>query len=102
MNANQSVMRGSRNPNAALTAEQVLAMREAYSRGATQGELCRIYGVSITTVQRIVTWKTWAWLKGPESTSPFQPREAPLPAASAEDVEKSAERLAELSRSGKV
>ena len=69
-------LRGSRNPNAALTPENVLTIRKRYAEGVTQAEMCRVYGVSITTSERIVNWQTWNWLRDEESTMPEH--DAPL------------------------
>jgi hypothetical protein len=80
-------LRGTRNPNAVLTPEQVLAIREKYAQGITQGALCRVYGVSIGTIERVVHWKTWAWLTPdhPLARSPNAPCEEELPKLSPEE-----------------
>lgn len=44
---------------AKLTLEQVQDIREHYANGATQGSLCRYYGVTIGTIGRIVRGETW-------------------------------------------
>ena len=40
-------------------------MREAYARGATQGELCRLYRMSIGQVGRIVRGESWSEYSNP-------------------------------------
>lgn len=69
---------------AKLTPSIVLRMREEYGKGATQGDLCRRYGVSITQVGRIVRNEVWQDVQ-PEITD-F-------------DIEASARRMAALSES---
>jgi hypothetical protein len=44
---------------AKLTASEVLAMREDYRSGYTQGELCRKYRIGIAQVGRIVRNEVW-------------------------------------------
>ena len=88
----RSNLRGSRNPNAALTPENVLTIRKRYAEGVTQAELCRVYGVSITTIARIVNWQTWNWLKYAESTMPQD--DVPLPELTPEQEKAAAESLA--------
>ena len=45
---------------AKLTAEDVRLIREYYGEGATQGQLCRHYGVSVGQIGRIVRGESWA------------------------------------------
>lgn len=92
-------LRGGRNPNAALSKEDVLAIRHKYSQGITQGALCRVYGVSISTIARIVNYQTWTWLENEDSRMPGDV-DAELPKLSPEaqaqlekDAAASAERL---------
>ncbi len=47
--------------NAKLTRDDVLTLRQRYAEGATQRELCHIYGLSITSIGRIVRGETWRW-----------------------------------------
>jgi hypothetical protein len=47
------------NGNAILTAEMVRAIRVEHSTGATGADLGRKYGVSSTTIYRIVNRETW-------------------------------------------
>jgi len=42
-----------------MTPSQVADMRLAYSQGATQGQLCARFGVSVGTVGRIVRGESW-------------------------------------------
>lgn len=70
-------------------------MRQRYAEGATQRELCQAFGVSITTVGRIVRGETWHWLDE-GGRAPEEPRTAPLPQAPASEIEASAERLRAL------
>lgn len=81
--------------NARLSEDDVRTLRKRYAEGATQRELCQAYGVSITTVGRIVRGETWGWLDG-QGQSPEAPKPAPMPQASAEEVAASAERLRAL------
>lgn len=98
-------LRGTRNPNAVLTPEQVLTIRRRYAEGVTQGALCRVYGVSIGTIERVIHFKTWAWLTEdhPLAVSPNAPRDDAPPKLSPEaeaqlerDAAASAERLKAL------
>ena len=97
-------LRGERNPNAALSRADVLTIRHKYSQGVTQGALCRVYGVSISTVARIVNWQTWTWLENEDSRMPGEgfdevPQVARTPEQEAQlerDALASAERLKAL------
>lgn len=51
--------RGERNGHARLSAEDVRAIREAYSQGIQQPELARRYGVAQTTISHVVLRETW-------------------------------------------
>ena len=98
-------LRGARNPNAALSKDDVLTIRRRYKEGVTQGELCRVYGVSISTIARIVNWHTWAWLTDEDSTLPGLDEPTPKlsPEAQAQlerDASASAERLKVLLAQG--
>jgi len=44
---------------ARITADQVLAMRERYARGETQGSLARAFHLSVGQVGRIVRGESW-------------------------------------------
>ena len=87
--------------NARLSEDNVRTMRKRYEEGATQRELCQVYGVSITTVGRIVRGETWGWIDlgtgGPEAPLDVMPAMTP---EQREDLEKraaeSAARLAKL------
>ena len=57
-----SNIQGGRNPNARLSRENVLTIRKRYAEGATQRELCKVYGVSHNTIARIIHGETWGWL----------------------------------------
>ena len=46
----------------ALTREQVQAIRERYSKGYSQTQVSKEYGVSQTHVGLIVRHKVWSWL----------------------------------------
>ena len=65
-----------------LTASEVFAMREAYARGATQGELCRRYRLSVGQVGRIVRGESWS-----EYSNPAVEDEGPVRTAPADDDE---------------
>ena len=99
-------LRGGRNPNAALSKEDVLAIRHKYSQGITQGALCRVYGVSISTIARIVNYQTWTWLENEDSRMPGDvnaelPKLSPEAQAQLErDAAASAERLKVLLAQG--
>lgn len=51
-----------------LTADQVLAIRNAAARGVPQRELAIEFDVRRQTIQQIVTGKTWRLVDGPIST----------------------------------
>jgi hypothetical protein len=54
-------VRGERNPNAKLTAEQVAAIRAEYARGGiSQQALGDRYGVSQVHIGQIVLYRKWA------------------------------------------
>ena len=86
--------------NAKLTRNDVLTLRQRYADGATQRELCHIYGLSITSVGRIVRGETWRWaIEEAQRVGLDGMREAPLaevsPAATAESAERLQRILAE-------
>ena len=64
-----------------LTLGQVAEIRELYAQGATQGQLCRRFGMSVGQIGRIVRGESWASDTPPTS----MPRES--------DIEASAQRL---------
>lgn len=64
-----------------LTLSQVAEIRELYAQGATQGQLCRRFGMSVGQIGRIVRGESWANDTPPTS----MPRES--------DIEASAQRL---------
>jgi len=45
---------------AKLTPEDVRAIRQHYAEGATQGDLCRHFGVSVGQIGRIVRGESWS------------------------------------------
>ena len=45
---------------AKLTPEDVRAIRKYYAEGATQGDLCRHFGVSVGQIGRIVRGESWS------------------------------------------
>ena len=51
-----------------LTADQVLAIRNAAARGVPQRQLAVEFDVRRQTIQQIVTGKTWRLVGGPIST----------------------------------
>lgn len=53
------IHKGERNGMCKLTPDQVRAIRFAYSEGATKGKLARMYGVSGTTITRVVLRIHW-------------------------------------------
>lgn len=73
--------------------EEVLAMRQRYREGVTQRELCQVYGLSITTVGRIVRGETWTWLEGEDSAPIGAAVAGPLPEVGEENLAASAARL---------
>ena len=86
--------------NARLSEDNVRTMRQRYAAGATQRELCQVYGVSITTVGRIVRGETWGWLGtgagGPEAPLDVMPAMTP---EQREDLEnRAAESAAKLAK----
>ncbi|MBW2323742.1 MAG: hypothetical protein JRF41_09515 [Deltaproteobacteria bacterium] len=55
--------KGSLNPTAKLTEEQVLAIRKKYSEGrASHRALAGEFGVGKATITRILSGKNWGWL----------------------------------------
>lgn len=74
--------------SATLTPDQVYAIRQEYENGATQGELCRKYGVSINTIGRIVRGETWTQFQGPRTEHIHN-----KPPVSDEEVQASEQRL---------
>lgn len=63
---------GKRNTKASkLTPAVVLQMRQDYEAGATQGELCRRYDISVGQVGRIVRGESWRGL-GPAAVNPLE------------------------------
>ncbi|HKE13849.1 MAG TPA: HNH endonuclease [Kofleriaceae bacterium] len=54
--------RGSRHSHAKLTAEDVMAIRAAYSAGETQHAIAPRFGVSVQQVSRIVRRELWKHL----------------------------------------
>jgi transcriptional regulator with XRE-family HTH domain len=64
-----------------LTLSQVAEIRELYAQGATQGQLCRRFSVSVGQIGRIVRGESWASEQVPTSV----PRQS--------DIEASAQRL---------
>lgn len=73
-----------RNTKAAkLTWSAVEELRRKYEAGATQGELCREYGLSVGQVGRIVRGESWKDIKGGE----YKPLTGPM------DFEASAARV---------
>lgn len=67
-----------------LTLSQVAEIRELYAQGATQGQLCRRFGMSVGQIGRIVRGESWAADAQPVS----------MPRAS--DIEASAKRLLQV------
>ena len=51
--------KGEKHTNALLTDVQANAIRKAYAKGHTQTELATIYGVSQTTISKIIRGKTY-------------------------------------------
>lgn len=60
-------LRGSKNPAAKLTAEDVLSIRELRAGGMPQYKIAALYGVERTCVRQICSGQTWGWL----SASPY-------------------------------
>lgn len=54
--------RGTENPNAKLTAEEVVAIRRSHAYGARQVDLAADYGVTQALISQIIRRKTWTWL----------------------------------------
>lgn len=55
----QADLSGDRNPNARLTAQDVIKIRSLYSEGASLEELSQLYGVDKATIHRAATKRTW-------------------------------------------
>jgi hypothetical protein len=53
-----------RSRSSKLTVSQVLEIRKRYALGTRSGELCAAFGISHTTVQNIVTGRTWSRVPG--------------------------------------
>jgi len=57
------LLRGEKNPNAKLTDEQVIALRQRYATGGvTAAQLAREYGVSQAMVGLIIHRRNWKHL----------------------------------------
>lgn len=56
--------RGSRNPRAVLTEQDVVRLRELHRDGQTISSLSRAYGVSRTSIKRAITGQAWGHVKG--------------------------------------
>ena len=54
--------RGENHPNAKLTSEQVLQIRDLYSKGFSTNVIARNFKVSTWNVEEIVKRKTWTHL----------------------------------------
>ena len=83
--------------NAKLRREDVLTIRRRAAAGDSQGELCRVYGVSIVTIGRIVRFETWGWLteEQPDAEAPGEWRRADLSAPLTADQEAQARAVLE-------
>lgn len=58
-----------------LTLEQVGEIRRYYAEGATQGELCKYFKVSIGQIGRIVRGESWVETAGEREASPREMQE---------------------------
>ncbi len=58
-------VRGERNHNAKLTAESVVAIKQALARGVPQTELARTYDVARQSISQVATGKTWRHVTPP-------------------------------------
>lgn len=92
----KTVHRG--NYMAKLNWQIVREMREAFAQGATQGSLCRKYGVSINTVARIVRGEAWI---DKEAKPILRWTDPPTPEMTADEIAASAERMLKLQQSVK-
>lgn len=59
--------KGHKNPNARLTAQQVLRIRELAHRGISQVKLAEIYNVHRTHISKIVSRKRWRCIEEKEN-----------------------------------
>ena len=64
MIAHGTVVRGEQSPASKLTAEQVLDARRRVAAGESRASIARSYGVFGSTIDSIISGKTWAWLRG--------------------------------------
>jgi predicted DNA-binding protein YlxM (UPF0122 family) len=55
-------LRGESHPRAKLTSEQVLQIRDLYSKGFSTNVIARNFKVSVWNVEEIVKRKTWTHL----------------------------------------
>lgn len=85
--------------NARLSKENVQTIRQRYEAGATQRELCRVYGVSITTIGRIVRGETWGWLEG-AGNAPEAALDRPLPPLTPEQEQAALEAAERIKAAG--
>jgi transposase len=60
-----TVLRGEQLHNAVLTEEKALAIREAYSKGATTTQVAEAFGISRQNVNNIVRGRSWMHVGGP-------------------------------------
>lgn len=61
----RDAQRGEANPNAKVTAEQVVQIRERVAAGERQATVATAFGVSPGTVQAIAAGRIWAFAGGP-------------------------------------
>lgn len=79
-----------------LNGEQVVEIRERYAteRGCTQGQLCREYGVSISTIANVVNGNTWQHLlRGEEPKVSRPPVHVAAPRLSDDDLRAAEQRM---------
>ena len=70
--------RGSKNGRSKLTESQVVELRKRYANGESQKSLATAFGVTITTINHIVTGKTWRLVNPTDVTQPVTVRTSRL------------------------
>jgi len=68
-------LQGDDHPNAKITAEQAIAIRERARAGEMQRVIAADYGITQSNVSMIVSGKCWSWLPRIETDRPGDGRE---------------------------
>jgi hypothetical protein len=54
---------GEQNPNAKLTARDVILIRQLHQTGRSKGSMARQFGVSHRGITQVITGERWGWLR---------------------------------------